>query len=221
MAKIPRSERPELLYILDKYGLDQDMKSPIAIPNTGRDDLARLFSELDYKVGVEVGVERGVYSQVLCQTNPQATIYGVDIWKPYRGYRDHVSRGKLDGFFEKTQMRMGPYTNYHCIRKFSMEAVKDFEPCSLDFVYIDANHTLPYVLPDIMEWSKRVRVGGMVAGHDYRESVRLRTNNHVVYAVNCYTRSYRICPWFLFGRKGDPGRDDSRSWGWVKEQWQP
>ena len=119
---------------------------------------------------------------------------------------------------------MEPYSNYRIIRKLSMEAVKEFEDGSLDFVYIDGNHTLPYVIRDIIEWARKVRVGGMVTGHDYRESVRLKSNNHVVHAVNCYTRSYRIQPWFLFGRKAKlPGevRDNSRSWGWVKDWWQP
>ena len=86
-------------------------------------------------------------------------------------------------------------------------------------VYIDGNHTLPYVINDLIEWSKKVRVGGIVSGHDYRKSKRIITQNHVVYAVHCYTESYRINPWFLLGRKAQMEgevRDDNRSWMWVK-----
>jgi len=161
----------------------------------------------------------GLYSEVLCRENPQADIYGVDPWRAYRAYRDHVGQEKLDGFLETTKRRMAPYKNYTILREFSMNAAKHFEDGSLDFVYVDGNHTLPYVINDIIEWSKKVRVGGIVSGHDYRKSKRVVTQNHVVYAVYCYTQSYRIRPWFLLGRKAKiPGevRDSNRSWVWVK-----
>jgi len=48
-----------------------------------------------------------------------------------------------------------------------MEAIKDFNPRSLDFVYIDANHEYDFVKEDIVAWSKIVKVGGIVSGHDY------------------------------------------------------
>ena len=48
-----------------------------------------------------------------------------------------------------------------------MDAVKDFADRSLDFVYIDANHEPQFVEEDIREWSKKVKVGGIVSGHDY------------------------------------------------------
>lgn len=207
-----------LAYILDKYELPEDGR-PAVIPDAGRDDLARLFAELGYKSGVEVGVEVGLYSEVLCRENPQATIYGVDPWRAYRAYRTHVSQPKLDGFLETTKERMVAYENYRIIRKFSLDAAKDFKDGSLDFVYIDGNHTLPYVINDMIEWSKKVRVGGIVSGHDYRKSKRIVSRNHVVYAVHCFTQSYRIKPWFLWGRKekarGET-RDNNRSWMWVK-----
>ena len=206
-------------FILNKYELELAKRDPIIIPNMGRDNLARLFAELNFTSGVEIGVERGLYSRVLCRENPQAIIYGVDSWKAYRSYRDHVSQDKLDGFFETTLQRMSPYSNFRPIRKFSMDAVKDFKDNSLDFVYIDGNHTLPFVINDMIEWSKKIRIGGIVSGHDYRKSKRVVTQNHVVYAVHCFTEAYRIKPWFLLGTKAqNPGmtRDPNRSWMWVK-----
>lgn len=206
-------------YILEKYGLEMGRRMPVEIPNVGRDDLARLFAELKFKVGAEVGVEEGLYTKVLCEANPQAKIYGVDPWRSYRGYREHVSQEKLEGFYEATRMRLVPCENYELIRKFSMEAVADFEDESLDFVYIDGNHALPFIINDLIEWSKKVRSGGIVSGHDYRKNKRFLTQNHVVYAVNCYTQSYRIRPWFLLGQKAMvPGevRDKNRSWMWAK-----
>lgn len=207
-------------YIVQKYNLNLNVRRmPIEIPNVGRNNLAELFAELDFKSGAEIGVEQGVYSEVLCKANLQATVYGVDPWQSYKGYRDHISQSKLDGFYETTRKQLVPYDNYRLIRKFSLDAVRDFKDGSLDFVYIDGNHTLPFVIRDIIEWSKKVKKGGIVSGHDYRKSKRVVTQNHMVYAVHCYTQSYRIRPWFLLGRKAKvlgEIRDTARSWMWVK-----
>jgi predicted O-methyltransferase YrrM len=67
-----------------------------------------------------------------------------------------------------------------------MEAVKDFKDESLDFVFIDGNHQYSYVLEDITEWSKKVRSGGIVSGHDYFEFL----DNGVIRAVNEYVKQY-------------------------------
>lgn len=204
-------------HLLHKYNLDPTARTPLEIPNVGRDDLAILFGELGFKRGAEIGIERGVYSEVLCRSNPGVMLFCVDAWKAYQGYRDHVSQEKLDGFYEETKQRLKPY-QAQLIRSFSVDAVKQFEDHSLDFVYIDANHELPFVIFDLIAWSKKVRRGGIVAGHDYYQSTRQDTKNHVVYAVDAYVRSYRIKPWFLLGTKAKVNgevREKSRSWMWV------
>lgn len=207
-----------LSYIADKYGLDLMARSPIEIPNVGRDDLASLFAELGFTRGAEIGVEQGVYTEVLCKANPQARIYAIDAWTAYQGYRDYVSQEKLNGFYEAAKGRLASY-NCELVRKFSMEALGDFPDKSLDFVYIDSNHELSFVINDLVGWAPKVRHGGIISGHDYRQSKRFDTRNHVVFAVNAYTASYRVRPWFILGRRDRmPGevRDEARSWMWVK-----
>lgn len=207
-----------LSYIFEKFGLTGAEKSPIEIPNFGRNDLAVLFRELEFRSGAEIGVERGEYSEVLAKANPDAHLFLVDPWTAYGGYRDHVNQEKLDGFHESTRKRMAPY-DCELVPRFSMDAVKWFNGRSLDFVYIDANHEFRHVVDDIVEWSKKVRPGGIVSGHDYKRSKRPDSRNHVVAAVKGYTFAYRINPWFVLGSQAkDDGlvRDDARSWMWVK-----
>lgn len=198
-----------LNYILQRFNIDLSVKRmPIDIPIT-RLDLARLFTELDFKVGAEIGVEQGEYTEALCRANPQAKIYGVDSWQSYSGYREHVSQDKLDRFYEETRERLKLY-KYRPMRRFSMDAVQDFDDNSLDFVYIDANHDFQHVVNDLAEWSKKVRTGGIISGHDYRKT----KNNapfHVVQAVQGFTDAYRISPWFVL--RGD---HRAASFMWVK-----
>ena len=208
-------------YIVDRYRLTLNRRGrPTEIPDMSRDDLPGLFNELGFTTGAEIGVEQGVYSEVLCRGLPDARLYLVDAWTAYRGYRDHVTQDKMDRFYATTMERLAPYDNFKVVRDFSMEAIKHFEDGSLDFVYIDGNHMIPWVIDDICAWRKKVRPGGIVAGHDYYRSKRKHTTNHSVYAVHCAVESWRIDPWFLVGTKDElPGmkRDHSRSWFWVRE----
>lgn len=191
----------------------------VEISGYNRDMFAQLLADLGLNKGVEMGVETGLYSEVLCKANPNIDLSSVDAWTAYHGYRDHVSQEKLDGFMEKTKERLVPY-RATVIKGFSMDVVKQFEDGSLDFVYIDGNHELQHTINDICEWQKKVRTGGIVAGHDYI----LRNNPgylmHVPHAVHAYIDSYNIRPLFILGAKDDPRplRDSSRSWFYVKPE---
>ena len=98
-----------------------------------------------------------------------------------------------------------------------MKAIKDFEDNSLDFVYIDGNHDFVHFTNDMYWWSKKVRVGGIVSGHDYMY-YPLKNFNHVKYALTAYIRSYATFPLFIVGADNPPGliRDRVRSWFLVK-----
>jgi hypothetical protein len=85
----------------------------------------------------------------------------------------------------------------------------------LDFVYIDGNHSLPYVIADLAAWVPKVRPGGIVSGHDFRQYLEQR-HSHVVEALYAYTRAYEITPWFVLGAKSGGRRDTYRSWFFVK-----
>lgn len=200
-------------YVLQRFGvtLQPDQKLPIDLFNSSRRDLALLFHELKFKKGAEIGVESGEYSETLVSLNPGLELYCIDAWKAYRGYRDHVSQEKIDGFYETAQHRLSRY-GAELIRKFSMDAVQDFKDNGLDFVYIDANHSFDYVIMDIIEWSKKVKPGGIVAGHDYVRRKNITDRVHVVQAVQSYTYCHDIETWFTVGGAAK----ETRSWFWVK-----
>lgn len=209
-------------YILKKYNIvfDETTKMPIQIPNIGRIDIIRWLRELDFRTGVEVGVAQGEYSKLICENNPQIKMCGVDAWKPYEGYTDYIQPNILTTVFEEAHRRLDRYVKfkrYKIIKEFSMDAVGKFEDNSLDFVYIDANHREPNVTQDITEWFKKVKPGGIIAGHDY---VRHRKEGYqVIEAVNRYTNNNNIRPWFILGANEKIQgtiRDDYRSWMWVK-----
>ncbi len=184
-----------------------------------RIDLAVLFSHLGFTQGAEIGVESGLYSDALLSLNKNLHLISIDAWRAYRGYRDHTSQQKLDRFYEETIKLLFKYGNRSEIWKnSSAEALSHIRDNSLDFVYIDANHAFYNVAHDIHNWLKKVKVGGIISGHDYKKH-KPGVNIHVKQVVQAYADSYFIRPWFVVGaeaRQEGWKRDASRSWFWVK-----
>ena len=195
--------------------------TPAEIPDCSRDDLPQFFLDMGYKIGAEIGVDKGEFSEKFAKAGLQ--LYAIDPWKSYDDYTDSRGQERLDFLHEHTGRVLAPYSNAKIIRKTSMEAVEDFADNSLDFVYIDGNHQLKYIIEDIVEWSKKVKVGGAIAGHDYiytnpRTQVGIC---HVIYALDAYTRAYKINNWYLLGRKKAPvgeKRDKLRSWMFINQE---
>jgi hypothetical protein len=178
-------------FIVERYEIN-----PIPLP-FNRKGLAVLFKELGYKVGVEIGVDRGLYSEIMSKANPGVKLYCIDPWKAYTGYDDIKEQDVLENNFLHTKRLLEPF-NCEIIRKTSMEAVKDFKPESSDYVYIDGNHKFEYVLNDLNNWSKIVKKGGIIAGHDYKYSRRHREGIvGVGKAVDLYMKENNIRVLFL------------------------
>lgn len=157
-----------LEYIMKKFYRVYGDESPLRL-RFKRNNMASMFNDLGYRKGAEIGVYTGEYSEILCSKNPEMKLHCIDPWKVYKSEEIEPfaqNQEALDRFYEEAKKRLAPY---NCIlhRSTSMEAVKEFEPNSLDFVYIDANHSYENVKEDLEAWSKIVRKGGIVSGHDY------------------------------------------------------
>lgn len=53
------------------------------------------------------------------------------------------------------------------LRGDSIDQAQNVEDESLDFVFIDADHSFPAVTTDINAWTPKVKRGGIIGGHDY------------------------------------------------------
>lgn len=193
----------------------------LEISNFGRNKLAELLHQLDYKVGVEIGVAAGYYSSVIMRHNPQMKLYGVDPWIKYEGYTDYQLSSTFKTLEETAHQRLDKYPNYTFLKEFSTDALKRFEDNSVDFVYLDGNHSDPYISQDINEWFKKIRPGGILAGHDYVRSAPARGRervNDTKNATNKFTQDNNLILFVLGSstvREGEI-RDNVRSWMVIK-----
>lgn len=205
-----------LEYILKKYG-KPTTELPIKIEDSRHRGMLSLFKDLNFKIGAEIGVETGYFSKEICKANPQLKLFCVDPWHIYDEYIDHNKQSTMDKLYDETVAKLAAY-NVEIIRKTSLEAEKGFAANSLDFVFIDGNHDFEFVVNDIIYWTKKVRPGGLVCGHDYKRdngTPPVHIPFHVIEAITAYTAAYRIKPWFIWTK------DKCPSWMFVKPKGYP
>ncbi len=118
---------------------------------------------------VEVGVAEGNYSRTFLDLWPGQYVM-VDRWCHVEGY-DDVMNGPDAEHELRFQQALG-VANQHesrcrICRMDSVTAAATFADRSLDFVYIDGDHSYAGCRRDILAWAPKVKVGGVLAGHDY------------------------------------------------------
>jgi predicted O-methyltransferase YrrM len=112
---------------------------------------------------VEIGSFAGVSSELFSLHCKK--IYCVDLWDPYWEITDKQKVEFAEYSFDKMSKN---YNNIVKIKNSSVEAAKQFDDNSLDFVYIDAAHDYESVRQDILTWLPKVKKGGYIGGHDFR-----------------------------------------------------
>lgn len=53
------------------------------------------------------------------------------------------------------------------IKDFSTNASKLYKNNSIDFVFLDGNHLYKSVIADIDHWLPKIKIGGIISGHDF------------------------------------------------------
>jgi len=115
--------------------------------------VARLVKAFNAKVIAEIGVCVGNTAVEILHENKLLYYLMVDHWKDISKYELILNNFSSTGVEIK--------------RSDSMEALKYVDDESLDFVYIDTNHSYKQAKREIFGWIKKVRRGGVLAGDGY------------------------------------------------------
>jgi len=193
------------------------------IPDCHRNELPKFLKDQGYSIGAEIGTYKGEYTARFCKAG--LSMYTIDPWMAFEGQtKGGEAQERQDFLYGHTKRVLEKYLeNGQCqiLRETSAEAVKWFRPGELDFVYIDGDHSFPHVAHDIYEWSKIVKKGGIVAGHDYY-NIGLRSRNlcHVGVVVDAYAKLAGLEKWWIFGWEDEdaPKKGRRLSWMWFKER---
>lgn len=192
----------------ERLNPNNDQSVPVRVKGFTRKHLAQLLAELGLLNGVEVGTSQGIHALQLCENMPGLKLICVD---PYMKYHWKHSADEHERCYQLAHERLDPY-GVTIIRQPSMDAVRQFADGSLDFVYIDGNHEFDFVMEDLIAWGRKVKPGGVIAGHDY---YRFRRAG-VVEAVDCYTKAHQIDEWFVCDYLVRVNKEPEYSFFWAK-----
>lgn len=129
----------------------------------------KLVREKNLKTGAEIGLGYGGNAENMLKTKNMEHLYGIDPFTHKEGANDVInfSQEDFDDICKFVQKKLSPFKNrFTFIRKASVDAVNDV-PDNLDFVYIDGDHSYQGVFDDLCAWTKKVKMGGIISGHDY------------------------------------------------------
>jgi hypothetical protein len=211
---------PTLEYFIRhrKLALDETTIMPIVINRFTREDFASMLGKLHFNLGAELGTAEGIYSESLLTRNPDLTLYSID---PYASSeKNKWSPAKIKGYEDRAEIRLSPYSRCRRMKMFSHDASSFFSDNHLDFVYVDGNHHYEYALEDMRDWWRILKVGGIMAGHDWEDYPFPHSKYwNVKGAVNTFVEEKNIKPWFVFGRHSRIKEyvRCPRSWMWIKE----
>lgn len=136
------------------------------------DVFPHLIDEMRLKIGVEIGVDTGLFSEHLLSKSKLEKLYCVDPWIDDFGsdYRPGYFKKEGNKRYEEAQNRLSKFGERAVlIPKMSIDASLDFKDEEIDFIYIDGDHSLSGVFEDLRAWHRKIRMGGLISGHDFKD----------------------------------------------------
>jgi hypothetical protein len=121
------------------------------------------------RIGVELGSFKGQFANTILN-NWGGKLLMVDVWRelPHQEYDDASNhREHIDAYSQSMENIKGFEDRAYMMRMKGEHACDFIQDKSLDFIYIDANHTYDAVKQDLKLWYPKIKSGGLVMGHDY------------------------------------------------------
>lgn len=138
-------------------------------------------------IGVELGVWTGHnFAHLLDECTNIEFMYGIDPYKPYQDWNRYIDESIMENAQQTAVNNMSFFPN-RCklLKTTSHEASVLFKDNSLDFIFIDGDHSYDCCYNDLNWWYKKIRRGGLFSGHDFslpgvnKALLQFRTENNI------------------------------------------
>jgi predicted O-methyltransferase YrrM len=155
------------------------------------DVLESFMAQQGYKTFVEVGCKEGRTTGHILKTIPDARVIAIDPWMAQEKSKDPTKETYADWDFADIEKQfwenVGENKDRCTMERMTSEQASDewakrapagwsfvegttygeTKPNQADLIFIDALHDYEHVKQDIGLWWPKVRVGGILAGHDF------------------------------------------------------
>lgn len=146
---------------------------------------------------VEIGVWRGEFSTILIEELAPERLYLIDPWAvqdddaggaSLAGAQDKDRMDRIYGLVAAKFAAQIDAGTVEIVREFSAPALAKFEDNSIDFAYVDGDHSFEGVLADLRALHAKLKVGGVVMMDDYHQ--RGWWGDGVIRAVNTFVGEF-------------------------------
>lgn len=124
------------------------------------------------EVGCWLGKSTAYFARRIQEGGKSILFYAVDTWEGSPNEPGQVEAvahagGSVFELFHRNMEEAGVIDSIRPLKMPSVAAAQLFADKTLDFVFIDADHTCDAVQADIAAWRPKIKSGGTLAGHDW------------------------------------------------------
>jgi hypothetical protein len=154
--------------------------------------LANCYDRFDLSIGLincfqltniaEIGVLRGNYSEKILKGCEQIEKYKmIDPWRNLSNWNKPANKDNesFERFYQETLIKTDfAKSKIEILRGKTTEVIGQIDEDSLDFIYVDGDHTLKGIAIDLISiWSK-VKINGFILGDDFCPSIWQHSQNY-------------------------------------------
>lgn len=167
----------------------------------GKPTRINLFQHLvpEFKVGAELGVFKGEFSEEILRYNKPSELYLIDGWwtlygETYPDWGVYTEYGRLRTrtAYEhvKRMVKNYPSTKTDVMVGDDRDILKSFNDHFFDWVYIDTSHKYDHTMDELNILSQKVKPDGIICGHDWVEDPN-NVHHGVYLAINEFCKNHR------------------------------
>lgn len=140
-------------------------------PDISREECwANIINTRQFHSVAEVGVWKGTFARALLRSCPAISTYWmIDPWRrlPRWNKPFNVNDEEFEGIYKEALAATESYASVRrVLRGTTAEVIGQIPDGSLDFAYIDGDHTLRGITLDLLLLWQKIRAGGVIAGDD-------------------------------------------------------
>ena len=136
---------------------------------------AELINEFNLKKVAELGVYRGDFAKEILKKCPIIDEYTmIDPWRNLFEWNKPANKDNdtFEGFFQETMQKTDfAKEKRKVLRGKTTEIIDEIKDESLDFVYIDGDHTLKGITIDLINLWPKIKKNGFIVGDDFCSSI--------------------------------------------------
>jgi len=156
--------------------LDRAAVSALASRSTDRIGLVLdIMKSVRPSVVAEIGVWKGDFASAALEACPWIErYYMIDPWRPLASWNKplNTTPDEFSTAYEEAMRRTEFASERRVVLRGTTAEVGDTIPdASLDFAYVDGDHTLRGIVIDLVTMAAKVRLGGLIAGDDFSPTI--------------------------------------------------